>query len=131
MLRRQYGTKLLPILVPPWDRIDPNILVDLPKLGFEAISGFGTPQHSPNLIVINTQIDVIDWNRNNRCRDEAALVKKLIREIKKCFSSAKDQKVGIVTHHLYHDEAAWEFLEKLLSETRRHSAVRWMIPFGE
>jgi hypothetical protein len=31
--------------------------------------------------------------------------------------------IGILTHHLVHDEAAWDFLEKLFSFTR---GQRWL-----
>jgi hypothetical protein len=35
---------------------------------------------------------------------------------------------GLMTHHLYHDEACWRFIGAFLSQTRSHPAVRWLDP---
>ena len=37
-----------------------------------------------------------------------------------------DEAVGILTHHLVHDETAWLFLEGLFAATVAHPACRWV-----
>src|SRR5205814_5054374 len=49
-----YGERLIPMLVPPWNRIAPELMPDLPALGYRALSGFGPPiLEVPGLAVIN------------------------------------------------------------------------------
>ena len=36
-----------------------------------------------------------------------------------------DEPIGILSHHLAMDEAAWDFLERLSSTLIRHPAVRF------
>ncbi len=33
--------------------------------------------------------------------------------------------IGILTHHLQHDEASWEFLEWFIPWTKGYPAIRW------
>ena len=40
-MRLLYAERLFPMLVPPWNRIDPALVEDLPRLGFAALSAFG------------------------------------------------------------------------------------------
>jgi hypothetical protein len=33
---------------------------------------------------------------------------------------------GLMTHHLAHDRAAWDFTARFLDETKAHPAGRWI-----
>ena len=33
--------------------------------------------------------------------------------------------LGLLTHHLVHDEAVWDFMNALFKSTARHPACRW------
>lgn len=115
-----YGDRLVRMLVPPWNRIRPDILTHLPRLGFQALSAFGPqPRHAP-LPVFNTQIDLIDWRGTRGCRDDDALIAELLAQ------AENPLPVGILSHHLVHGEASWTFLEKLFTLTRRYKAVDWL-----
>src|SRR3712207_7045597 len=48
-LLRFYGNRLVPMLVPPWNRIDPALLPDLPPLGLRALSVFRSEEHTSEL----------------------------------------------------------------------------------
>ena len=37
-----------------------------------------------------------------------------------------DEPLGILTHHLDHDEATWSFLERLLGRVGAHPAIRFV-----
>lgn len=115
-----YGGRLVRILVPPWNRIRPDILPYLPALGFEALSAYGAAPPRPPLPVVNTQVDLIDWRGTRSCRDQASLIGELLAQ------AETSGPVGILAHHLVHDAAAWTFLEKLFSLTRQFQNVRWM-----
>ena len=51
------------------------------------------------------------------------LVASLTRELKRAFED--DQPIGVLGHHLVHDEAAWEFLDELMQLTSHHDSCRW------
>ena len=40
-------------------------------------------------------------------------------------SEARGGVMGLLTHHLVHDEAAWIFLDAFFAATARHPACRW------
>jgi peptidoglycan/xylan/chitin deacetylase (PgdA/CDA1 family) len=114
----------VPVLVPPWNRIDWNLLPLLPGHGFAALSVFGRAQPAP-LRMINTHVDIIDWQAGKACRDHATLVGLLVEELGRRFASGSAEPVGILTHHLVHDEAAWAFLGQLFEVTDGQGACHW------
>jgi hypothetical protein len=118
-----FGHRFVPVLVPPWNRISPEIVPHLPGLGFTALSCFGSVRLKAPLPVINTHVDLIDWRGTRGCRDHAALVGDLLGQLDRIERSGEP--VGILTHHLVHDEAAWTFLEYLFSLTGSFTCCRW------
>ena len=42
-LRELVGARCLPVLVPPWNRIDPDLIPALPDAGFRGLSVYGLP----------------------------------------------------------------------------------------
>lgn len=105
-----FGPRLRPVLVPPWNRIDPSIVPDLPALGFAALSVFGTSRQGA-LPEVNATVDIIDWHGTRGCRDTAALVDEIVAQ------TGEARPIGLLTHHLVHDEPAWRFLEGLFAAT--------------
>jgi hypothetical protein len=61
--------------------------------------------------VINTHVDLMDWHGTRGCRDHTVLVHEIVARLDRAFLSGEP--VGLLTHHLVHDEAAWTFLEGL------------------
>ena len=74
-LERLFGSRVLPVLVPPWNRIAPALVPTLPEIGYRGLSAFGpraAPRPGPGLLQVNTHIDLIDWKTRRlrgRCRD--------------------------------------------------------------
>jgi peptidoglycan/xylan/chitin deacetylase (PgdA/CDA1 family) len=108
-----------PVLVPPWNRIAPEVIAALPDLGFHALSVFG-PEKAAPLPVVNTHIDLIDWRGTRGGRDDAALMADLARVVD------RGGPVGVLTHHLVHDAQAWGFLERLFTLTQGNPGCRWV-----
>ena len=117
-----FGPRLADILVPPWNRIDPTLVPRLPALGFDALSTFGLAAPAQDgMRRLNCDLDIIDW-RNGRvgrsfgdvCQRLAALV-----------ADGRDtgQPIGILTHHLVHDDRAWEALQTTLGPLAAHPAA--------
>lgn len=122
-----FGNKFVPIYVPPWNRIAPEVAILLKDTGFRALSALGrramfaafSPVHE-----LNTHLDIIDWRGSRGGRDLDALVAELAGHI--AWARQNDAPaIGILTHHLVHDEIAWRFVEELFAETAPHAAVRW------
>lgn len=118
-----YGVRFTGLLVPPWNRIDARLYPHLPGLGFTGLSTFG-PEHDLPVPAINTHVDLIDWKGTRGGRDTAALIADTVHRLQAVFDDAGS--VGILSHHLVHDTAAWVFLERLFHLTTRHSGCIWM-----
>lgn len=115
-----HGAGLVPVLVPPWNRIAPDVVAGLPTLGFRALSTFGPPKPAP-LTLINTHVDLIDWHGTGRGRASDALLSDLVRAL----DQPDPGPIGILSHHLVHDAQAWSFLEYLFEMTRDHPGCHW------
>jgi hypothetical protein len=79
----------------------------------------------PGLTQIDCQLDNIDWSKRRSHPPDmlAGRLAALVRQRR-----AAQAPIGILTHHLDHDEAAWAFLADLFRLTARHEAVTWGWP---
>lgn len=118
-LRGLFGPALSDILVPPWNRLDADLVPHLPAAGYAALSAFGpTPADSP-IPRLDADLDIIDWRRGRIGRPPDELARKLAAIV------ARQDRLGLLTHHLAHDAAAWAGLEALLENLAGHPAVRF------
>lgn len=122
-MQKLHGQRLMPMLVPPWNRIDTGLLPDLGALGFEVLSVYGQAKPAP-IRMLNSTVDLMDWHGTRGCHDHSLLVRNIIVQLQQVFDHGGDG-VGLLAHHLVHDEAAWAFLEHLLEITSRHEACNW------
>ena len=132
-LREVAGARFQPVLVPPWNRIDPALIPALPNAGFRGLSTCGprpSAEPAPGLRQTNCHVDVVDW-RGGRgfvgCdRAIAAAVGHL--SARRARSVDPAEPTGLLTHHAVHEESTWAFIARFLEWTRRHPAVRWLAP---
>jgi len=124
-LRALFGARLAPVFVPPWNRIDAEAARLLPGLGFRALSVFGgRPAPIAGLGRLDCRLDIVDWRGGRVGRDHGALAAELARHLAEAFVT--DEPVGVLGHHLVHDETAWGFLDTLLARSARHPGACWM-----
>jgi hypothetical protein len=123
-LRSLFGERLSGILVPPWNRISPAVLARLDESGFAAVSLFGWKSVDAALPQLNTHVDLIDW-RNGRLGRDLSTVGAMLTEALAEARHRGGAPVGLLTHHLAHDETAWSVLETVLARLSAHS-----IPFA-
>lgn len=126
-----FGGRSRPLLVPPWNRIDPALASRLPEIGIAALSTYGRrrPSTGPrNLLMVNTHVDVIDWHGSRGFLGEEACLALMIDHLRdrRLMQTDMAETTGLLTHHLVHDEACWVFLAELARRTARHPAVRWL-----
>ncbi len=119
-LRAMFGPRLSDILVPPWNRIDADIVAHLPRLGFTALSTFGpTAEQDAGIRCLDSDLDIIDWRNGRIGRPLDDLSRKLAGLVD------RQNAVGILTHHLAHDATAWAALEEMLGRLHAHPAVQF------
>lgn len=118
-LQALHGARFLPLLVPPWNRIDPALLPQLPDLGLSALSVFGPERPGP-LATHNVHVDPIDWHGSRSLLPEAQVLEQLLTRL-----ASGTETVGVMTHHLAHDGPIWSFLAKLLKLTGSHPGCDW------
>ncbi|HSX75868.1 MAG TPA: polysaccharide deacetylase family protein [Shinella sp.] len=117
-----HAGRFVPMLVPPWNRIAPAVVDGLPALGFKALSVFGPEKPAP-LAVVNTHVDIIDWRGTRGARPAEAVIADLVR-----VSKAQDSPIGLLTHHLVHDAAAWALMELIFEATAGQPGCAWENP---
>jgi predicted glycosyltransferase len=130
-LEKLFGVRALPVLVPPWNRIDPEVV---PRLREAGIAGLSTYKRrpalmaSPGVLQINTHCDPIDWRAGGRLAPEDVLVRQFTRLITETAQepAGAREPIGLLTHHLVHDEAVWAFLGRLFRTLARSGAVRFV-----
>ncbi|MDX8523005.1 polysaccharide deacetylase family protein [Mesorhizobium sp. MSK_1335] len=118
-----HGARAVPMLVPPWNRIDAGLVSALGSIGFAALSVFGRPKPA-SLPFINSNVDVMDWHGTRGCRDHGLLLQAIIAQLQHAFDGGEP--VGLLTHHLVHDGSAWLFLERLFAVTAQTEACAWL-----
>lgn len=117
-LERLFGSRPLPVLVPPWNRIAPPLVPALPEIGFGGLSTFGPRRRMHpvrGLLEINTHVDLIDWKGGRRFVGVDAALAALLAALQRARSIA-DEPIGLLSHHLAMDGEAWDFLRSMLEK---------------
>jgi hypothetical protein len=127
------GTRLLPVLVPAWNRFSAALVPQLVGLGFRGYSTFGprvSPRPIEGLRQVNTHVDLIAWRRGRKFVGEERALGEAIEHLAARRTGAVDagEPTGWLTHHAVHDEALWSFLARLFEETSGRAGVRWLTP---
>jgi predicted glycosyltransferase len=125
--RRLFGPRALPVLVPPWNRIDPALLPQLSGIGFRGLSTFKRrpgEEASAGVALVNTHGDPVAWRSGGGLADEDDLIVGLASHAQTILAG-EDEPWGLLTHHLVHDPWTWRFVERLLAALTAHGAVRF------
>ncbi|WP_342106615.1 glycosyltransferase [Methylobacterium sp. SI9] len=116
-------THLLPVFVPPWNRVAPALAAALPDLGYRGLSATpGSPV--TGLRRVDATLDPIDWRGSRSLRDPETMMSALAEDI----ARRPGRPIGLLTHHLVQDEAVWGFVADLLSVLRAHPAIALLHP---
>lgn len=122
-LEKLFSSRFLPVLVPPFNRLSRHLDGAVADAGYCFISLHGDFAGLP-MASRNPHLDVIDWEKNAAAEPEH-LVRTALAAIKLRRYGLVSSRlpVGIVTHHLVHDEPVWDLVEELLRRVRRHPAI--------
>ncbi len=120
-LQTLFGARLLPLFVPPWNRIDASVLPLLAEAGYRGVSTFGARHAAfaaPGLRQVNTHIDPVFWRGDRGLAPVDLLLDGVVGTLRDRREGRADgtEPLGLLTHHLVHTEAVWEFSRALLRE---------------
>ena len=123
----------LPVLVPPWNRIDPALIPALPPVGFRGLSTFGprpAARPAPGIGQTNCHVDVVDWRGGRGFVGEGRAIAAVVAHLAARRARTVDpgEPTGLLTHHAVHEESTWTFVARLIERTRNHPAARWLAP---
>jgi len=128
-----FGRTLHPVLVPPWNRIHAGLLPHLPRLGLHGISAFKSRVDmfaAPGLMQVNTHLDPVNWRNGGGFSGLTAALKPaldhLAEQRDRLGAGEAPEPLGLLTHHLRHDEDIWTFLKTFISRVQHHPAALWV-----
>ncbi len=133
-LARLFGRRLLPVLVPPWNRIDPALVARLGEVGLSGLSTSGARRHANPVAGItqaNIHCDPIDWHQGRGFVGTDRALQWLIghlRARREANDADPTEPTGLLTHHLVMDADAWRFVRRLTQETAAHPGACWLSP---
>ena len=122
-LRDCFGARFLPVLVPPFNALAHSLAGAVTAAGFSFVSVEGDFA-GPSLPCRNVQVDPIDWHRR-QAKEPALLVRQALGalRLRRFGLLAAGSPIGIVTHHLQHDERIWDSAGELLGRLSKHPAA--------
>ncbi|MFN6977383.1 MAG: polysaccharide deacetylase, partial [Gemmobacter sp.] len=109
-----FGPRLLPVLVPPWNRIAPAVAAGLAACGFAGLSA--VPKAAAGvegLARLDIHIDPIDWHGTRSALPAARLALPLAALLAARRAAADVAPLGLLTHHRDHDPAIWAATDRL------------------
>lgn len=129
-LRDLLGDAVTPMFVPPWNRITDDIVHGLAGLGYSSLSTFkprAAAEAAPGLAQVNTHLDPIHWKGSRSLVPPQQLLDQVTQQLISRRSGLADnaEPYGILTHHLVHDSAIWDFTEALISRLLAGPAIAW------
>jgi hypothetical protein len=135
------------IFVPPFNRVTPTLIKSLPDIGFLGVSlmpnyferkilqvgsrlNYNMPIKIPDFNVgprIDVHIDVINW-RARTAREIPAIANELVQHlrVRRLGFLRADAPIGLLTHHLVHDERIWRLCRDILGTLQSHQAVEFL-----
>lgn len=129
-MRDLFSAGFTPMFVPPWNRIGQQVTAGLPDLDYTTLSTYGpraAPNAAPGLAQINTHLDPVWWKGTRSLVDPDTLIAQTAAHLRDRARGQADatEPYGLLTHHLVHDPALWEFTRAVLSEFLAGGATIW------
>ncbi len=116
------GDLFLPVLTPPWNRIGSAARSARRDVGLTGLSVFGPSGGESH--VCNTHFDIIAWRKTRGFIGLKKAYVLLADEIERRIAEPEEP-IGILTHHLVHDDESNAFLRHLLGLLNDQPHVIW------
>ncbi len=123
-----FGEQLLPVLVPPWNRIDSRVVGKLKNTGLRGLSSLGPRKQkvaAQGLKQVNVHVDIINWKQGRCFAGERNCIEQIIAHLsaKRVGLVDPEEPTGIMSHHLVHDARCWSFLDELFGFLLSQSSI--------
>lgn len=129
---RLFGPDWMRVLVPPHNRIAPALVDALPGAGYVGLSVYQARRRKPvpNFVETNAHVDLMEWLFTQAFVGEHAALTLAIRHLaaRREGRCDPDEPTGLLTHHLAHDEGAWNFAAAFIGRVKTHGAAQWLEP---
>jgi hypothetical protein len=130
-LSQMFGAQFFPVLVPPWNRIDPALLPRLSDLSFRGVSTWDARsivRTSVRFSQVNTHADPIAWRKGRVFAGTERVTEALTKHLaaRRIGEVDANEATGLLTHHLAHDEPGWEFLRELSARLSARPGLLWL-----
>jgi hypothetical protein len=118
------------LFVPPWNDVHPALeaaLQDCGFFGWSAEGAIGAEDQGPEAFPrLDVHLDLMRWRGGARFRGRRRFLAGLRRELaRRRKARLWDAPIGLLSHHLAHDEPAWDFLGEFLQWSRAHPQLGW------
>lgn len=132
-IRKFFGERFMPVVVPPWNRIAPELMHPLAERGYVGVSAFGARNAKypvPGLIAVNSHCDPIRWKSGACFAGERKTIMQLVQHLRgrRAGSHDAEEPTGFLTHHIDLDADGWKFCRRLANAVEQHSGARWVSP---
>lgn len=122
-LTNLFGDRFLPVLTPPWNRVSKAVRTRRHETGLIGLSVFSRAKfEDPHLV--NCHVDIIKWRGVNAFAGRLTGFRRLVAQTRRRLAGL-DQPIGLLTHHLVHDDAANAFVDEVLAITANHPGATW------
>lgn len=119
-LEDAFGDRFLPVMVPPWNRVSPDVVAALSDWGYVGLSVYGgTAERMGGLVRVDTHADLVAWRKARAYVGDDVVVAEIVRR----FGENPQGAVGILSHHLAMDATAWSALARILRAICNHEKV--------
>ena len=132
-LETSFAERFLPIIVPPWNHIDPTLFNPIASRDYAGVSAFGPRAEAEpvsGLSVVNAHCDPIRWKTGAEFRGDDKTIAQLLEHLRARRTGQADvhEVTGYLTHHIDLDPPAWEFSARLAQAVQDHPGAAWVAP---
>ncbi len=130
-LKTAFPDHFIPVIVPPWNRIESRTYKILRETGLTGISIVRARKLShpiPGLLQVNTHLDPVSW-RHGRGFIGSQIAIALLHQhlyLRRTTDRCGDEPTGLLTHHLDQNKEVWNFCRSLFKRLNQHPAVHWL-----
>lgn len=126
-----FGEQFMPVLVPPWNRIERRVFPALISAGFSGVSSMWARESAcpvKGLLQVNAHLDPVDWRHGRGFIGETLAIGQIHQHLRARRMAGGDlaEPTGILTHHLVQNDGVWAFCRKLFETLNRHPAAQWL-----
>ena len=127
LLAAKFADQYLSILVPPWNRIDEDVASALPQVPYKKLSVLSSAKLIETDFHLNVHIDIINWQQR-QFAGEGVILDKLIELLtrRRLNIDLRTKPIGLMTHHLDHDNQCWQFINSFFKFCQRHPQIDWI-----